>query len=272
VISRPAIVQFFIAVWLVFNTACATADNTSPDFPGTGLPSIALIIDDLGNQHEQGERAVHLPGPVACSFLPYGPFTRALASQAHMQNKEVLLHLPMQAAAHEQALDEKGVLTLNMTHQQFLTTLQHDLDAVPFVSGLNNHMGSLLTRHPGHMAWLMQSNSEQGSLFFVDSRTTDRTVAARLAREYGVPSIDRNVFLDNDLEPEAIRAEFRRLLGIARKQGFALGIAHPRTQTLQVLREEIDKLESQGVELITVTRLIELQNRSNESWQAFLSR
>jgi len=270
--SRPAIAQLFIALWLILYTACATADNRSPNIPETALPVIALIIDDLGNQHEQGKRAVHLPGPVACSFLPYGPFTRSLASQAHMQNKEVLLHLPMQAAAHEQALNEKGVLTLDMTRQQFLTTLQHDLDAVPFVSGLNNHMGSLLTRHPGHMAWLMQSISEQGSLFFVDSRTTDRTVAARLAREYGVPSIERNVFLDNVLHPEAIRAEFRRLLDIARRQGFALGIAHPRTQTLQVLREEIEKLESQGVVLITVARLIELQNRSIESWQAFLSR
>jgi polysaccharide deacetylase 2 family uncharacterized protein YibQ len=269
--SRPAIAPFFIALWLVFYTACATAENTSPNIPETGLPGIALIIDDLGNQHEQGQRAVHLPGPVACSFLPYGPFTRSLANQAHLQNKEVLLHLPMQAAAHEQALNEKGVLTLDMTHQQFLMTLQRDLDAVPFVSGLNNHMGSLLTRHPGHMAWLMQSISEQGSLFFVDSRTTDRTVAARLAREYGVPSTERNVFLDNVAQPEAIRAEFRRLLDIARRQGFALGIAHPRTQTLQVLREEIDRLESQGVVLITVAHLIELQNRSNESWQAFLS-
>ena len=270
--SSPALAQFIIALWLIFTAACATADNTSPNIPEAGMPGIALIIDDLGNQHEQGERAVHLPGPVACSFLPYGPYTRELASQAHMQNKEVLLHLPMQAAAHEQALDEKGVLTLDMTRQQFLATLQHDLDAVPFVSGLNNHMGSLLTRHPGHMAWLMQSISEQGSLFFVDSRTTDRTVAARLAREYGVPSIERNVFLDNELHPEAIRAEFRRLLDIARRQGFALGIAHPRTETLQVLREEIDRLESQGVALITVAHLIELQNRSNESWQAFLSR
>ena len=268
----PAIAQLFLAVWLVFNTACASAENTFPNLSETALPRIALIIDDLGNQHEQGQRAVHLPGPVACSFLPYGPFTRALASQAHKQNKEVLLHLPMEAAAHEQALNEKGVLTLNMTRQQFLTTLQLDLDAVPFVSGLNNHMGSLLTRHPGHMAWLMQSISEQGPLFFVDSRTTDRTVAARLAREYGVPSTERNVFLDNELEPEAIRAEFRRLLDIARRQGFALGIAHPREQTLQVLREEIEKLESQGVELITVARLIELQNRKNESWHAFLSR
>jgi len=270
--SVAAILQLFLAVWLVFAAIAATADNSSLDAPETGLPGIALIIDDLGNQHEQGKRVVRLPGPVACSFLPYGPFTGSLAKQAHLQNKEVLLHLPMQAVSHERALDEKGMLTLNMTRQQFMTTLQQDLDAVPHVSGLNNHMGSLLTRHPGHMAWLMQSIRERGSLFFVDSRTTDGTVASRLARVYGIPSVERNVFLDNELDPEAIRAQFRRLLDIARMQGVALGIGHPHAVTLQVLREEIGSLATQGVELMPVARLIELQNRRNEAWHTFLSR
>ena len=268
----PVILQRSLAVWLVFIATASAADSFSRNVPGTGLPRIALIIDDLGHQHEPGKHVVRLPGPVACAFLPYGPFTGTLARQAHLQNKEVLLHLPMQAAGHEQALDEKGVLTLDMTRQQFLSTLQQDLDAVPYVSGLNNHMGSLLTRHPGHMAWLMQSIRERGSLFFVDSRTTDGTIAGKLAQEYGVPGVDRNVFLDNDPEPEAIRKQFRRLLDIAREQGTALGIGHPHAATLQVLREEIENLEIQGVELIPVARLIALQNRRNESWHAYLSR
>ena len=77
--SAPAILQLFFAVWLVFVATAATADNSSLDTPETGLPGIAPIIDDLGNQHEQGKHVVRLPGPVACSFLPYGPFTGSLA-------------------------------------------------------------------------------------------------------------------------------------------------------------------------------------------------
>ena len=99
-----------------------------------------------------------------------------------------------------------------------------------------------------------------------------RQSQAALAHAYGVPSVERNIFLDNDPEPEAIRAQFQRLLDIARRQGTALGIGHPHASTLEVLRDEIGKLESQGVELIPVARLIELQNTRNRSWYTFLSR
>jgi polysaccharide deacetylase 2 family uncharacterized protein YibQ len=270
--TRPAALQYILALWLAHFSAAAVADKVTLDNSGTGLPGIALIIDDLGNQGKQGRHVVRLPGPVACAFLPHAPFTATLARQAHLLNKEVMLHLPMQADNHEHALKEIGVLTFEMTQHQFLATLQENLGAVPHVSGINNHMGSLLTRHHGQMTWLMQSISEQGSLFFVDSRTTDETVAGSTAHSYGVPSVERNIFLDNDPEPEAIRAQFQRLLDIARRQGTALGIGHPHAATLEVLRDEIGKLESQGVELIPVARLIELQNTRNRSWYTFLSR
>ena len=265
--------QFSVALWLVFNSATAAADYPYLEYPPANLPGIALIIDDLGNQGEQGERVVRLPGPVACAFLPNAPFTRRLAKQAHLLNKEVMLHLPMQAAdGRDFELEEQGVLTLDMTQQQFLSTLQLALGGVPHVSGLNNHMGSLLTRFTGQMTWLMQSISESGSLFFVDSRTTDATVAGDLAHKHGVPSIERNIFLDNDQDPEAIRSQFRLLLDVARRQGTALGIGHPHETTLMVLQEEIEKLETEGVELIPVARLIALKNRRSGSWQALLSR
>ncbi len=129
-----------------------------------------------------------------------------------------------------------------MTEQQFMDALAHEIAAVPYISGLNNHKGSLLTRHPGNMAWLMQAINERGDLFFVDSRTTKETVASQLAGEYGVPNISRNVFLDNDPDPEAVRVQFRKLIAIAKRDGTALGIGHPLTGTLNVLREELESL------------------------------
>jgi len=236
------------------------------------LPAIALIIDDLGYQREQGMRAVSLPGPVACAFLPYGPFTKALASQAHAYRKEIMLHLPMQALDHGHKRVEKGTLTLDMTEQQFMDALARGIAAVPHVSGLNNHKGSLLTQHPGNMAWLMRAMNQRGNLFFIDSRTTKATVARQLAVEYGVPSSSRNVFLDNNPEPEAVRAQFRKLVAIAKRDGTALGIGHPFPGTLGVLTEELDNLHRQGVQLLSVSRLIELQNERSIAWQTSLSR
>ncbi len=239
-----------------------------------GPPAIALIIDDLGNQQATGLAAVGLPGPVACAFLPDGPFTRDLAGQAHDRGKEVMLHMPMQPADSAPSYAaEPGMLTMDMTRLQYHAVLERDLAAVPHAIGLNNHMGSLLTRHPGSMDWLMQELAKRSNLFFIDSRTTTASVARRLADEYGIPSTQRDVFLDNEQDADAIRGEFRRLLQLARTNGTALAIGHPLPATLQVLQEEIPLLEARGVEVVPVGRLIELQGQEQQLlWQAYSSR
>ncbi len=260
-----------LAIWLAQSSGSALAETQHANV-NPGSPGIALIIDDLGNQQFQGLQAISLPGAITCAFLPSGPFTETLARKAHASNKEIMLHLPMQALDHAHTRVEPGTLTLDMSRQQFLETLEQGLAAVPHVSGLNNHKGSLMTRHPGNMAWLMEAISERGDLFFVDSRTTRFTVAKQLATEYGIPSISRNVFLDNQPHPEAVRAQFRRLVEIARRDGTAVGIGHPQPATLQVLAEELEKLPLQGIQLLPVSRLIELQNERRLAWQTSSSR
>jgi len=268
----PAIWRYVFALWLAGAASFSAADEGSKPVADNQRPAIAIIIDDMGNQQAQGLRVLDLPGPVACAFLPYGAYTVSLAERAHQQGKEVMLHLPMQAVEHAQGSQQEGMLTLDMTRQQFQSELRRAIGAVPHVSGLNNHMGSLLTRHPGSMAWLMQAIGNRGDLFFVDSRTTRATVAQQLATEYGIPNIARKVFFDNEDETAAIRAQFRRLLAAARAEGTALGIGHPRPATLQVLTEELAHLDEQGIQLLPVARLIEMQADRRLTWQASLSR
>jgi polysaccharide deacetylase 2 family uncharacterized protein YibQ len=270
-VTRIPTILKVLLVTLVL-TAALLAEVNIASAAGANVPRarIALIIDDLGNQHDLDSIAITLPGPVTCAFLPYAPFTRALAEQAYAVHKEVMLHLPMQAVNEEPR--EAGELTLDMTRQQLIQTLQGDLAAVPHASGINNHKGSLLTRHPGHMAWLMQGMGRQGGLFFVDSRTTAATVARQLATEYRIPSIDRKVFLDNEQTIRAIKVQFQRLLDIAHREGTALGIGHPHAQTLEVLRQELARLADYNVQLVPVSRLIEIEHRSKGLWQASLSR
>ncbi len=241
-----------------------------PQAPGDSnvLPEIAIIIDDLGGRASSGRRVIELPGPVACAFLPYAAHTHDLALLAHGANKEVMLHLPMETV-EGRPLDA-GALRLDMSEQEFIHTLQTDLERVPHVSGVNNHMGSLLTRHPGHMLWLMREIQRQNRLFFVDSRTTKHTVAQLIAYENGVPSVSRDVFLDADPSLEGVRREFKRLLGLARRQGSALAIGHPLPTTLAVLEEELPRLANRGVKLVPVSRLVERQHERDPIWRASL--
>lgn len=232
-------------------------------------PIIAIVIDDMGKHMDVGQRVLALPGPVACAFLPREKHTFKLAEQANRHGREVLLHLPMDSV-DGRPLDD-GAVTLEMTKSQFVGTVLDNLRRVPHVIGVNNHMGSLLTRHPGHMRWLMEAMHRQDPLFFVDSRTTTATVALQVAEENGIPGIRRNVFLDNSPDEKDIAFQFDRLVALAREQGSALAIGHPYPQTLAVLEQRLPQLEWQGVRLASVRELIERQQEGEHTWQAYWS-
>lgn len=219
------------------------------------MPRIAIIIDDIGDRHAEGLAAVSLPGAVACAFLPHTPHARELALRAHSNGKEVMLHLPLQSL-HDKALGP-GAITLETTETEFRRTLAENLLAIPHARGVNNHMGSLLTLHPGHMTWLMQYLASQEKMFFVDSYTHVDSVAMAMAAERGVPAARRDVFLDNVAEHDAIDTQFKRLIRLARERGSAIGIGHPYPATMQFLAEQLPELEAEyGVELVPVSALL----------------
>ena len=222
--------------------------------PAAAEPHIAIIIDDLGYRRSLGERAIALPGPVAYAVLPGTPNGPELARLAHQSGKEVLLHLPLEAM-HAKRPYEPGLLLLDMTRSGFADTVSLNLSSVPHVSGINTHRGSLLTRHPGHMQWLMEEISDRGGLYFVDSYTTADSVALEIAREHGIPAARRDVFLDPDPSPSAIASEFARLKAVADEQGFAIGIGHPYPTTLEYLEQALPLLEGEGYTLVTIGEL-----------------
>ncbi len=218
-------------------------------------PRIAIIIDDLGYQLDAGRRAIDLPGPVACAILPGTPRARQLAKVAHEQGKEVLLHLPLQAI-EEQGPPDPGGITLDMSRDRFAEVFAEAIESVPFATGVNSHRGSLLTRHPGHMRWLMEDIRARDGLFFVDSYTTHESVALKIAAETGVAALKRDVFLDADPAPEAIQRELERLKAIAKQRGHAVAIAHPHTATLEILERELPRLQAAGFEIVPISALI----------------
>jgi polysaccharide deacetylase 2 family uncharacterized protein YibQ len=230
------------------------ATNSAP------VPLIAIIIDDLGNQRLLGLRTINLPGPVACAIMPYTAHAELLAKSAHVAGKEVMLHLPMQPMEMLR-IAGPGELALDNGRNELIKILANDLQSVPHAVGINNHMGSLLTRHPGHMRWLMEALADRGDLFFVDSFTTPASVAYTTAIEVGVPTAKRSVFLDNEASVAAISRQFELLKKQAAKTGYAIGIGHPYTATLEYLEDALPLLSQQGYQLVPVSRIVELQNQ-----------
>jgi hypothetical protein len=147
-----------------------------------------------------------------------------------------------------------GSLGVQMGADEFVRTLTENLDAIPNIVGVNNHMGSLLTSRRDAMGVVMRELADRGSLFFVDSRTSAATVAEDTARLFGIPSTRRDVFLDNQRDTAAINAQFDLLLAKSRQQGYAVAIGHPYAETLQILEKRLSGL--QGFRVISVSQQI----------------
>ncbi len=239
--SRPCLVTLLL---LLLSSSAAS-----------GLPRIAIIIDDMGYRLHEGQRAIELPGPITFAVIPGSPRARALATQAFEEGKEVLVHLPLQARADEPPTEPISI-DLHMSRGEFNDAFERALVSVPHAIGVNNHRGSLLTRHPGHMQWLMEEIQARENLFFIDSFTTHESVAVKIAIETGVDARRRDVFLDPDREPETLIREFERMKRIATRHGSVVAIGHPYAATLELLERELPRLADQGYRLVTISELM----------------
>ena len=220
---------------------------------------IAVVIDDLGNTLEDGRRVAALPGPVGCSILPHTAHAAEIADLAHAAGKEVLLHLPLESVG-DMPLGPGGI-TLDMDEADIKATVQDDLTSIPHLVGVNNHEGSLITQHPGDMAWILKAVHRAGRYYYLDSFTSPDSVAYQVAREQHVPTARRDVFLDDVDTEEAVRTQWDRLIDIARKRGFALAIGHPRATTIAVLEAELPNFASGNVTLVAPSKIVELQEK-----------
>jgi polysaccharide deacetylase 2 family uncharacterized protein YibQ len=259
----PARLGLFALATLLLGAAQALEPLPEKDHDVADVrPLIAIIIDDLGNQRLPGLRTINLDGPIACAIMPHTAHATYLAEQAFAAGKEVILHLPMQPVEMEK-IAGPGEISLDTDKEELAYILKQDLLSVPHTVGVSNHMGSLITRHPGHMRWLMQELERRGDLFFIDSFTTPDSVAYEIAVETGIPTGRRNIFLDNVQTAAAVELQFERLKHRASVYGYAIGIGHPYPATLDFLQTALPELEAQGVRVVPVAQIIALLETKN---------
>ncbi|HET9212298.1 MAG TPA: divergent polysaccharide deacetylase family protein [Thermoanaerobaculia bacterium] len=230
----------------------AATQTVTPAGPVHGA-RIALVIDDLGHDVAELTTLEALGVPVTYSVLPYEPQTPEVVAELRRRKAEILLHLPMEPVHGENP--GPGALLQGMSDGELRQKTEEALKAVPGAVGVNNHMGSLLSSEEGPMNAVLSVLAER-SLFFLDSRTSAQSVGYKVALELGVPAAERQVFLDGEATPEAIHAQFQRLLSVARAKGSGIAIGHPHPETLAALAREVPKAKAEGFEFVPVSYLL----------------
>lgn len=243
--------------------ALTLSKNTLKEISG-GSVMVAVVIDDMGVSVPHTRDILSLERPVTASFLTYGAANRKQVREAKDKGFEVMLHVPMMP--HIKADLAPVTLSPDMSESEIRNDLAQMLDRYKGLGmrGINNHMGSLFTEDAKSLGYVMQELKER-NLFFLDSKTTAKSVGEKTAAEYGVPYIARDVFLDNENDYNYIMKQLRQTEKIAHMRGYAVAIGHPRTQTYLALRDWMKELPERKIRLVRLGDLVREVNKKNKN-------
>lgn len=217
-------------------------------------PKIVFVIDDCGHNRKNERLFRALGNQVTYAVLPRLPYSAFMGRLSRETEAEVILHQPLESEIGKNP--GPGLIRRQMNSGEVEETMEANLATVPNFSGINNHMGSLGTQDRALMRRLLELLKKRGA-FFLDSRTTMDVASPQLAPSIGIPVLFRDFFLDNENEKTAIRSWVERVKALSREQGYAIAIGHDRPFTLEVLLEEIPRLEAEGFQVVSLGDLIE---------------
>jgi|GEM_PF-607187 hypothetical protein len=216
-------------------------------------PKIAIVLDDWGYTLDNIAPLIQLHTPVTIAVLPRLTYSRAVSQKAKDNDIEVILHLPMEPLTRMPL--EKNTIKVGMSALQIASIINEDLADLYAVKGISNHMGSKVTQDRATMEMIISLCKRRG-LFFFDSYVTGKSVCEAVAKDEGVRFTSRDVFLDNESSFDYIRGQFEKLVAIARRNGYAVGIAHDRKATLAALKRLVPSAQKDGIEFIHLSETL----------------
>ena len=217
-------------------------------------PRISLIIDDIGFSRTRARMFLDLGVPLTFSILPRLVKSTPLAEEIHAKGHDIMLHQPMEPRNPE--IDPgPGALYVGDGHEKITKVMENNISDIPFVIGVNNHMGSKFTASQEDVMEAMKVIKSK-DLFFIDSLTTPRSKAYKTAKSLHITSANRNIFIDINREQSAIFSQLNKLTSYAMRHGHAIGIGHPYPETADVLSCFLPKLMDSNISLVHISHLM----------------
>jgi len=215
---------------------------------------IAIIIDDIGFSPSRLRNFLKLDTPITFSVLPRLKQSHALAREIHLEGHEVMLHQPMEPI-NSHIDPGPGAVYVGDDADKIICIIDENISEIPFVTGINNHMGSRFTACQKEMKEALLAIKTKG-LFFIDSLTTPYSMAYNTAKKLDIATARRNIFIDNIPEKSAILTQLNRLGKLAVDSGYAIGIGHPHPETAAALACFTKELNRSAISMVHISSLI----------------
>jgi uncharacterized protein len=227
--------------------------NAVPAPPFQGQPQIAIVIDDLGLDRNRTERAIALKGPITLSFLAYASDLPEQTEAARRAGHELVVHVPMEPILRPKLVTQTSS-SAESPHAELLRRLRWDLSRFSGYVGVDNHLGNRLSSDPESTEAVIDELKARG-LMFLDSRTGGAGALSDAARK-GVPTVTRDVLLDDDVTVSSVNDRLSQLEAIARQRGTAVAVGHPHDLTLDAVKAWIASLPGKGLQLVPLTAIV----------------
>lgn len=239
-----------------FTRALAVGQGQKTAFPPGKQPQIAVIIDDVGYNVSRVMPFLEFGVPITFSILPHLMYSERLAKTIHAEGHEIMLHQPMEP--YNSSINPgPGALYLSQTTQEQHRIIEGNIASFPFAVGTNNHMGSRFTESREKVSATLKVFRER-NFFFIDSFTSRDSIAFNMARDLNMSTAFRNVFIDNRWDSDYVCQQLLRLKKHAIKFGHAIGIGHPRPETVSALRGFLEEIESSGIAIVYASRIVSI--------------
>jgi hypothetical protein len=216
-------------------------------------PKVVVVIDDVGENYGVLKGLTELDLPLTFAVWPNASHTRECVKLISKTHHDLLVHFPMEPMGYPKVRPGEDALFVSMTDEQIRQRIEENLGRIPEAIGVNNHMGSRFTSHRAGMAVALAEFKRHG-LFFLDSLTSGKSVGRSTAGKVGIPFYERDTFLDNVKDVNAILLQLRKTERVAQRNGRAIAIGHPYRQTLAALTLWQDSKDA-SIQIVRLSKL-----------------
>jgi hypothetical protein len=224
-------------------------------------PKIAILVTNLGLNHNSTELALSLPKEIALGFLPYTKKLKPLFKKARDLEHEVFIYVPFETEKYP--MDFPGHLPIlkNLTIDENIYRLNSHIADFPGILGIYaSYKEAFLSDFSKSMPLISELNQKHLSLFFGKAAGNKEFTGERYIKTY-----DADIILDQEPNIASIKVNLDKLVALAKKNNQAIAYAESYPVTIYTLKAWVQNLDKLGIDLVPVSQITKNYTSNHES-------